>query len=227
MKSKLSTQALMICIVAVVFIFLYYFIFLNTSECFEGAYELGLIFSRLSLSYISAFIFYIMINYLPAQKRENEFAKIFKYHADIIENAYSSLYNEFAKDSTDKINVISPDLNLMNKKLSSSNWMDEANLQNQDFKKLNLLEFAESKCVIISKSITAIEGIKGEIPSRIYISLQELKNKNLDKALGLIRANINRPGVSPTSIKTFIENNLKVLSVFIIEKNKYLIKIKS
>ncbi|CAM1339654.1 hypothetical protein [Tenacibaculum aestuarii] len=94
MKKHHTLLLTILFIACITYITLHIYWFSNEPECFFKAYEVGQIVNKLCLSYIAAFIFYLVVNYLPQRKRRKKLLENLDTQINVIENCLNQILKE-------------------------------------------------------------------------------------------------------------------------------------
>lgn len=95
MKTNIPKILLTLLIIAVAYLILYIFVFLDKTEIFYKAAEIGILFYRLAIGYIAASMFYFIVNYFPQKRKANKMLANLETQVNRIETNINKILSEF------------------------------------------------------------------------------------------------------------------------------------
>ncbi|WP_034040107.1 hypothetical protein [Wocania ichthyoenteri] len=95
MKTNIPKLLLALLLVAIIYLLLYIFVFLDKTEIFYKASEVGILFYRLTIGYIAATMFYFIVNYFPQKRKANKMLANLDTQVNKIEANINKILSEF------------------------------------------------------------------------------------------------------------------------------------
>lgn len=174
----------------IIFVFVYIFYLIDIEEFFYKGFELGLLLYNISLSFIAAVIFYLIIDYYPKKERRYKFLRNLEVHLNDINNSL----NEVIDNLNYPANIEKIDL----KKINDEEFKEILKNTPPDFKtSKSYVEYFNQDIDILKsveinsgKVISNVEAILKHIDflePELYKVLEDIKSFPIIKTLHFMR----------------------------------------
>lgn len=176
-KQHLKFLLKVIIISSIAFIFLYTFLLIEIPERFDKGYEIGLLLFNLSFSIISAFIFYLLIDYYPKKIRKKELLVSLEIYIIRIEDTYNTILKNLDYSDLD-VATLTYDKCTKNKLktvMTNTNPEFKTDVNSITKEKLSITELINSQKGYVEKQISEIEKHIDFINTELYTELVNLK----------------------------------------------------
>lgn len=197
MKMKLPKILIVLLIIAITYLILYIFVFLDREEIFYNASEVGILFYRLAIGYIAASMFYFIVNYFPQKRKAKKMLANLDTQIDKIETNVNKILNEFNYPNDQQIltlenyNSDSLKLILENTKFDFKTKVNYVGLQNA-----NIIKHIEVQANEINNELQDIEKHMDLISPELFRAIKDVQRMPISRVfiagIGMIkRENLN------------------------------------
>lgn len=180
-KQHLEITLKIIVSLSVIFIVIYTFVLSDIPEKFDKGYEIGLLLFNFSFSIISAFIFYLLIDFYPKQIRKKELLSSLEIYINRIEETYNIIlkslnYNNLDIDTLTYDDCTQEDLKRV---MSSTNPDFKTDINTLTRQGLTITELINGKKGYVENQITELEKHIEFLSTDLYKDLVNLKTIDL------------------------------------------------
>ncbi|MDT0644997.1 hypothetical protein RM553_19345 [Zunongwangia sp. F363] len=176
-KEHLEITLKIIVSLSAAFIVIYTFILIDIPEKFDKGYEIGLLLFNLSFSIISAFIFYLLIDFYPKQIRKKELLSSLEIYLSRIEETYNTIlknldYNNLEIDTLTYKDCSKEDLKIV---MSNTNPNFKTDVNTLTKQGLTISELINVQKGYVENQITELEKHINFLSTDLYKELVNLK----------------------------------------------------
>ncbi|MDT0691245.1 hypothetical protein RM549_15725 [Salegentibacter sp. F188] len=178
MKNKhLKILLKTIVFLSAIFIIVYTFFLIDIPEKFNKGYEIGLLLFNLSFTIISAFIFYLLIDYYPKKIRKKELLSSLEIHITRIEETYNTILKNLDYSGLD-IDILTYDKcsnEVLKKVMANTNPDFRTDVNSLTKEKLSITELINRQKGYVENQIAELEKHIDFISTDLYKQLVNLK----------------------------------------------------
>jgi hypothetical protein len=178
MKNKhLKILLKTIVFLSAIFIIVYTFFLIDIPEKFNKGYEIGLLLFNLSFTIISAFIFYLLIDYYPKKIRKKELLSSLEIHITRIEETYNTILKNLDYSGLD-IDILTYDKcsnEVLKKVMANTNPDFRTDVNSLTKEKLSITELINRQKGYVENQIAELEKHIDFISTDLYKELVNLK----------------------------------------------------
>ena len=174
----------------IIFVFVYIFYLIDIGEFFYKGFELGLLLYNISLSFIAAVIFYLIIDYYPKKERRYKFLRNLEVHLNDINNSLNEIIDNLnypeniKKIDLKKINDEEFKVVLKNTPPDFKTSKSYVEYFNQDIDILKSVEINSGKVI---SNVEAILKHIDFLEPELYKVLEDIKSFPIIKTLHFMR----------------------------------------
>lgn len=218
-KRNIQVILKMIVSLSAIFVVIYTFVLIDIPEKFDKGYEVGLLIFNLSFSIISAFIFYLIIDFYPRRIRKRELLSSLEIYITRIEETYNTILKSLNYDNLD-IDILNyTDCKKENlKKVMENTATDfKTDINTLVKQELTILELIYSRKGYVERQISELEKHIDFLSTDLYKELVNLKALDLTLIFRAGTLMLNRINASNRELgifsDEFFEYILKVRKV--------------
>lgn len=176
-KQHLQILLKLIVLSSVIFIIIYTFILIDIPEKFNKGYEIGLLLFNLSFSIISAFIFYLLIDYYPKRIRKKELLSSLEIYITRIEETYNTILKnlDYSGLNIDTLTYDKCSKEVLKKVMANTNPDFRTDVNSLTKEKLSITELINRQKGYVENQIAELEKHIDFISTDLYKELVNLK----------------------------------------------------
>ncbi len=183
MKTNIPKILLTLLIIAVAYLILYIFVFLDRTEIFYKASEVGILFYRLAIGYIAASMFYFIVNYFPQKRKAKKMLANLETQVNRIETNINKILSEFNYPNEQEIltleNYSSDELKLI---LENTKFDFKTKVNYIGQQKANVIKHIEVQTNEINNELQDIEKHIDLISPELFKALKDVQRMPISRA---------------------------------------------